>query len=35
MMLFLVFEININNLNGGKLDKNNSICLNELEMLKI
>lgn len=34
MMLFLLFSINLNNLNGGKLDKNNSICLNEFKNVK-
>jgi len=31
MILFLISEINISNLNGGKLDKNNSICLSEFK----
>jgi len=35
MIWFLLLEIPLNSLNGGKLDKNNSICLSDLKMLKI
>ncbi len=34
MILFLTFKITISNLNGGKLDNNNSICLSEFKNVK-
>jgi len=34
MILFLIFKIQVYELNGAKIDKNNNICINEFKNVK-